>query len=313
MKFIVTGGCGFIGSHLVKALIEEGQEVIVVDDLSLGRKEKLHPKAVFHQEDISAPGIFETLLDKVDGCFHLAAVSSVELSRPHWFRSHQVNSGGLVALYDAIVKTDRKIPVVYASSAAIYGNGAGQMLNEDDMPVPLTAYGADKLACEHHSRVASTIHRIPTAGLRFFNVYGQGQEPSSPYSGVISIFSHRLSRGEKITLYGDGKQSRDFIHVSDVVIYLLLSMNALLSSRMHCDILNVCTGSGTSLNQLIRILGELCGREPCITYQESRRGDIRVSLGNPARIQKAFQVSPQMTLAEGLKDLIDGEPVPKPR
>jgi UDP-glucose 4-epimerase len=300
MKALVTGGCGFIGSHLTDALIAAKHDVFVIDDLSTGKEENLNSCAKLIKGSILTPGIFDALLKEVDVCFHLAAIPSVERSRTDWLATHAVNAGGTVALFDALARCGRKIPVVFASSAAVYGN-AGQMpLSEDMIVQPATAYGTDKLACEHNGFVAASIHGIPNIGLRFFNVYGPRQNPSSPYSGVISIFHDRIAQGEPITIYGNGKQCRDFIYVGDVVEALLKAMESISHKQIRHDIFNICTGKPATVSDLARTIGMALSRNPDIVYTESRRGDIRASIGNPEKAANKLSFHARTDLAEGL-------------
>lgn len=303
MRILVTGGCGFIGSHLVDALISRGDKVIVVDDLSTGRKKNLNPKAKFRKADVTSDRIFDKLLKNVDACFHLAAIASVEKSRTEWYRTHQVNIGGLVNLYQAISASGRKIPVVYASSAAVYGNSTDEAIGENFPVSPLTPYGVDKLGCELHSKVADSVFQIPNIGLRFFNVYGPRQDPSSPYSGVISIFNNRISKGQDITVYGDGKQSRDFVYVGDVVESAIKAMDLLVAGKVKQDVINICTGQSNSLLDLIDALSKIHKNNPQVTYSDVRKGDIRMSLGNPSRAQALLGIKPETKLQDGLLKL----------
>jgi UDP-glucose 4-epimerase len=160
----------------------------------------------------------------------------------------------------------------------------------------MTAYGADKLGCELHARIATSLYGVPTTGLRFFNVYGPRQSPDSPYSGVISIFCDRLAAGNSLTIYGDGKQVRDFIHVSDVVQFLARAM----AEPAEGEVYNICTGIGTSVVELAQTIAALCNVKPDIIYRDHRPGDVRLSVGNPARAQKRFGLKAEMPLQDGL-------------
>ena len=167
--------------------------------------------------------------------------------------------------------------MVYASSAAVYGNIGEAVAEESRCPAPQTAYGVDKYGSELHAGVAFNVHGVPTMGLRFFNVYGPRQDPKSPYSGVISIFADRVARGQTITLHGDGRQTRDVVFVADVVAHLRAAMQRLHTAPM-ADVLNVCTGRATSVLELATLLGDLKGTSPHIAYGPGRLGDIRQSL-----------------------------------
>lgn len=208
-KYCVTGGCGFIGSHLVDALIAAGHQIVVLDNLSSGKIENLHPKALFKMGNVQNPIDVADALYNVDGCFHLAAIASVQKSNEEWALTHKTNLTGTINVFEAAAKANKgkPVPVMFASSAAIYGDNACVPLSELEKPSPITAYGADKLGCELHGRIANLVHNVPNYGFRFFNVYGPRQDPKSPYSGVISIFSDKILKNEDIKIFGDGLQS----------------------------------------------------------------------------------------------------------
>jgi UDP-glucose 4-epimerase len=297
--FLVTGGCGFIGSHLVAALLARGDSVRVLDDLSTGSLANLMPGAELIRGDIRDAAIVRQAMEGVAGCFHLAAIASVERAVREWLLTHQVNLSGTIAVLDAAAR--ERVPVVYASSAAVYGDAATLPLDEDCGPRPLSAYGADKLGCEQHARVAGVVHGTPTAGLRFFNVFGPRQDPRSPYSGVISIFCDRLSRGEPINIFGDGGQTRDFIYVADVVAALLAAMSR---SSTAAPVFNVCTGKPTSVRELAETLAELCGQPLRVEMRAPRAGEIRHSLGSPDRARAALGLPSPWTLRDGLAETL---------
>ena len=305
--YLVTGGCGFIGSHLVDDLLRRGHRVRILDDLSTGKRSNL-PADVLPRQcelitgDVVDRELVERCFDGVDYCFHLAAVASVQRSNEDWSGTHRINLTGAINILDAARR--QRVPVVYASSAAVYGDNADTPLQESAQLRPLTAYGADKLGCELHARVASLVHSVPTTGLRFFNVYGPRQCASSPYSGVISIFADRLTRAEPLVVFGDGEQTRDFIFVEDVVAFLQAAM-ARVSLTPSC--FNVCTGRSTTINQLASLLMSLCGTRVAVDYRPSRSGDIRVSIGSPQLAEHRLGYRAGTTLASGLRRLIDYE------
>lgn len=303
-RYLVTGGAGFIGSHLCERLVAQGHSVRALDDLSTGKRENLGASVDFTQGCITEKGVFSPLLEEVDGVFHLAAIASVERSRKEWAQTHAVNLGGMVKMLEAIARTSRKIPVVYASSAAIYGDNPELPLKEEATPCPQTAYGADKLGCELHAKVASGVHGIPTLGLRFFNVYGPRQDPSSPYSGVISIFARNIPTGRPVIVYGDGGQTRDFIYVGDVVSALCSAMTALEEGR-GSGVCNVCTGRQTSLLALIAAIESVSGRKAEIGFAPPRAGDIRASLGDASQLASLLGVRADTLLEAGLKAILE--------
>jgi UDP-glucose 4-epimerase len=302
-SFLVTGGCGFIGSHLCEALLARGDRVRVLDDLSSGHLRNLAEGAELVRGDVADLAAVRGALEDVDGCFHLAAIASVERGAQDWLGTHRVNLTGTITLFEAIRAgaAPGRVPVVYASSAAVYGDCELLPIPEQADKRPLSAYGADKYACELHARVATGQHGLPTTGLRFFNVYGPRQDPASPYSGVISIFCDRLRRGEPLSIFGDGRQTRDFIFVRDVVTALLHAMDR---PDGHAGVFNCCTGIATSIRDLAELLGELCGRCPELRFAELRAGEIRHSLGSPTSARSALNLPEPIRLRAGLAELL---------
>jgi UDP-glucose 4-epimerase len=208
---------------------------------------------------------------------------------------------GTVTVFDAIRRQGSKIPVVYASSAAVYGDAVTVPIAETEPCVPLSAYGADKYACELHARVASHVHAVPTVGLRFFNVYGPRQDPASPYSGVISIFCRRIAAGSLISIYGDGQQSRDFVHVGDVVRALLAGMALRPTGSL---VFNVCSGISTSVAELAGLIAELAGKNLNVRTEPPRTGEIRHSLGVPSLANHALGIDGRVVLRDGLREVL---------
>ena len=299
--YLVTGGAGFIGSHLCDALIARGDTVRVLDDLSTGKRENLPAGVEPIVGDIADPDTAFRAASGIDGCFHLAAIASVERGMHDWLGAHRANLTGAISVFDAIRRHASKIPVVYASSAAVYGDCRTIPIPEIAEKRPLSSYGADKLGCELHAAVATHAHGIPTAGLRFFNVYGPRQDPKSPYSGVISIFGERILSGAPVNIYGDGQQTRDFIHVFDVAAALLAAMAA---APMDAPAFNVCTGRATSVAGLAAIVGDLAGKTPDIVLLPPRSGEIRHSLGDPSKARQALGLGEPMSLREGLATVL---------
>ncbi|MDP6343996.1 MAG: NAD-dependent epimerase/dehydratase family protein [Alphaproteobacteria bacterium] len=294
--YLVTGACGFIGSHLAEALLADGHGVRIVDDLSSGKRENAPDGAELLIGDVADRDLMGRAMAGMDGCFHLAAIASVQRSNEEWLATHRANLTGTVAVFDAARELGG-LPVVYASSAAVYGDNTVVPLTEDAATWPLTAYGADKLGCELHARVATLVHGLPTVGFRFFNVYGPRQDPHSPYSGVIAIFAERLARGAGISIFGDGGQYRDFVYVGDVLRYLLAAM---ARRSAEPEVFNVCTGRSTTILQLAEAIGEIVGRPPAIEFGPARAGDIYESLGDPGRLIAAFGFAAETELPEGL-------------
>jgi len=303
-KYLVTGGCGFIGSHLVESLERDGHDVRVLDDLSIGKRENLSASAELLVGDVADAALVRRAMDGVGGCFHLAAIASVERGNLDWLGAHRANLTGTIAVFDAARRLGvTGVPVVYASSAAVFGDTPDMPLTEASPVRPLSAYGADKLGCELHARVAGLVHGVPTAGLRFFNVYGPRQDPKSPYSGVISIFCDRLGARRPITIFGDGLQTRDFVYVADVVASLRAAMGSL--TGVKTSLYNVCTGRSTSVVDLAHTIAGLCGIDADITFVPPRAGEIRVSLGSPERLKTELGVDCRTEIADGLRATLD--------
>lgn len=302
-RVLVTGGCGFIGSHLVDALIKNGHQVKVLDDLSTGKMENLHPDAQLIVGSITNADTVTSAMQDVDACFHLAAIASTQLSNQDWVGTHQVNLTGTINIFN-IARKNQKTPisVVYASSASIYGSTDLTKIQESFPKKPLTAYGADKLGCELHAAVAGYIHRVPTCGLRFFNVYGPRQDPSSPYSGVISIFANQITSGKSINIFGDGEQTRDFIFVDDVVRYLIAALDRTSNAA---PVFNVCTGKGISINELARTAMSAANKTVPIEYKPPREGDIRYSVGDPTASNRYFNLQAEINIKAGLQKLFN--------
>lgn len=294
--YLVTGGCGFIGSHLADTLLAEGHAVRILDDLSTGKLANKPAAAELILGDVADAELVARAMRGVAGCFHLAAVASVERGNQDWLGTHRVNLTGTITVLEAARRAG-PVPVVYASSAAVYGGNPALPLSEAVPPEPLSAYGADKLGCELHARVAGLIHGVPSTGLRFFNVYGPRQDPASPYSGVISIFCDRLRAGQGVTVFGDGGQTRDFVFVGDVVRALVAGLRA---ASAEARVFNVCTGHATSVLQPAHGIAEALGAAPAITLGPARPGDIRASLGDPAAARGALGFTAGIGLAEGL-------------
>jgi UDP-glucose 4-epimerase len=297
--YLVTGGCGFIGSHLVEALTSCGARVRVLDDLSTGVIANLPATVELVRADVSDLEAVRRAMAGVNGCFHLAAVASVERSTHHWYETHRTNLSGTIAVLDAArrARADGPVPVVYASSAAVYGDSTDLPLQETVTPRPLSPYGADKYGSELHARIASEIHKIPTVGLRFFNVYGPRQDPRSAYSGVISIFCDRLCRGMPIDIFGDGSQTRDFVFVKDVVAALLAAMDR---APDYSGVLNVCSARATSILQLATSIAALCDQKPQIRFHAPRAGEIAHSYGDRSLARARLSLSDPADLRTGL-------------
>lgn len=296
-KFAITGGAGFIGSNLAEALAKDN-EVIVIDDLSTGKLANLAGiDVMLLQGSVTDLSLLESAFEDVDCVFHLAAIASVQKSVEDPVRTNEVNIGGtlnaLVAARDAGVKR-----VVLASSSAIYGDSPALPKKEEMVPDPKSPYAITKLAGEHYCRVFQELYGLETVALRFFNVFGPKQDPSSEYSGVISRFISAVLLGEQPTIYGDGEQTRDFVFVKDVV------KACKIAASSETGVFNVARGESTSLNQLVKILGETAGKEVPARYAPARAGDIRHSVADIRKI-KGIGYRPDYTIEEGLRKTME--------
>ena len=301
---LVTGGAGFIGSHLVDALLARGHTVRVLDNLSTGKRCNLadDPRVELLVGDIADANMVDGAVRGCAAVVHLAAVASVQASVQDPLGTHRSNLVGTVVICEAMRKAHVK-RIVYASSAAVYGNnGEGEAIDECMAPDPLTPYAADKLAGEHYLRFYRRKDDLEPVIFRFFNIYGPRQDPSSPYSGVISIFAERVKSGLPITVFGDGEQTRDFVYVGDLVQVLV---QAIEKTDVPPEPMNVGLHRSTSLNELLRVLRDVCGGLPPVKYEQARAGDIRHSTASNARLLRHYELpDPPVGMREGLGELL---------
>ncbi|MFA4994038.1 MAG: NAD-dependent epimerase/dehydratase family protein [Bdellovibrionales bacterium] len=302
MRILVTGGCGFIGSHLTDFLVARGDEVVILDDLSTGKLENAPKGVQVIKGDVTDAALVAKAMEGAGACFHLAAIVSVPLCRELKYRSHYVNQSGLVNVLENSCKeakrTGKAVPVIYASSAAVYGDNGSSPIAENSRISPISSYGLDKYGCELQSALASSAYGVPTVGLRFFNAYGPRQVADSPYSGVISAFMHKALEKKPLTVYGDGKQQRDFVYVSDIVNAFSAALDAANGEAL---VANICTGKGTTILELANKIGAISGYLEPIRFTPPREDDIRQSVGDPAFARQKLTFQTQTELEEGLK------------
>lgn len=303
MKALVTGGAGFIGSHLVDRLLADGVKVAVLDNFSTGHRRNLqqHPSLTVIEGDVGDP---RTVLDcsrDADWVFHLAAVASVPRTIEDPLGSHRSNYVGTLNVLEA-ARANGCRRVVFAASAAAYGDLPEIPKTEDMMTRPLSPYAVDKLSSEQICRVYHQLFGVETVCLRFFNVFGPRQDPSSPYSGVISILADRLGSGETPTIFGDGEQTRDFVYVADVVA---ANIQAASQEGIAGQVFNIATGTRVSLNELLRILAGLFKCEAAANHEPARAGDVRHSVADIGKAQRLLHWQPVTGLEQGLATLID--------
>ncbi len=299
--YLITGGCGFIGSNLAKTLIHKGHKVKILDDLSTGKKENLPPGCELIVGSITEKGDLLKALMGVDGCFHLAAIASVEASVKKWSNTNLINLYGTILLFETIGKMGLHIPVVYASSASVYGNPAVVPVKETLPLSPLSPYGVDKRGCEQHAQVAWHLYQIPSTGFRIFNTYGPNQDSSSPYSGVVAQFIEKIVQESALTIYGDGEQQRDFIYIDDVVTFLIAAMQ---KEDTGAHIFNLCSGKGITINHLADLIGEVVQMKVKKKHLPDRKGDLRISIGDTNTLESNFENKPSITLKQGLQLLM---------
>lgn len=297
---LVTGGAGFIGSHLAAALKQKGARVRIIDDLSTGYRENLDEiggDIDFIPGSISDPERLNRALEDVELVFHEAAIPSVPRSVQNPLATHDASVNGTFSLL--LAARDRKVRrVIYAASSAAYGDQPDLPKREDMRPAPLSPYAVAKLVGEYYCQVFSQVYDLETVSLRYFNVFGPRQDPSSEYSGVISRFIAALLSGERPIIYGDGEQSRDFTYISNVVAANLAAAEA---PQAVGKIINVANGVRVTLNTLLKTLKGLTGLDDVQPrYAEPRKGDVRDSLADISRARTLLNYQPQVGLEEGL-------------
>jgi len=299
-KALVTGGAGFIGSHLVEALLNAGCEVAVLDNLSGGNLSNLEPMKAdisFYKNDIRQ---LEALIEAAKGCdviFHLAAVVAVQQTIEDPLNSTMINDIGTLNVLEAARKTN--VPrVVLASSCAVYGDDPRLPKDESMTPMPSSPYAVHKLSAEHYLRVYGELFGLKNASLRFFNVFGPRQDPSSPYSGVISIFMSKAALHQAPLIYGDGNQTRDFVFVKDVVRALLLAAQ---TDQKTGDVYNIGSGSRLTISRLWELVAALSGEQSKPVYKPARAGDILHSVGNIDKARSMLDFRNDFSMEQGLE------------
>jgi UDP-glucose 4-epimerase len=301
-KYLITGGAGFIGSHLAERLVERGSTVRILDNFSSGRRENLAAvsgKVEVLEGDIRDRNAVRSAVAGMDFVLHQAALVSVTQSVEHPEETLAVNVEGTLNVLQASREAQVR-KVVLASSCAVYGAGKVPA-REDQALMPLSPYAASKQASESFAVSYFASFQLPCVCLRYFNVFGPRQDFHSPYSGVIAIFIARLVAGRPVTIYGDGRQTRDFIYVGDVVRANLLACE---SDRADGRAVNIGTGRGRSLLELTAELAALCGARPRLEFSPPRTGDIRHSRCAPARARTLLGFSPQTDFRAGLEAVV---------
>lgn len=293
---VVTGGAGFIGSHLVRKLIGLGHKVHVIDNLSTGKAERVPSGAVLHIHDIRSPGAHDLIgLLSPSAVIHLAAQADVQQSIREPFNDMDVNIGGTLNMLNACRKGSVE-KVIFASTSGVYGNLQKDILTEDDPVMPISFYGLSKLTAEMYIRLYSQLFGLPYGILRFANVYGPGQTAKGE-GGVVAIFMDRLFTGRPLGINGDGNQTRDFIYVLDVADAIIAAMNSNENGTYH-----VSTGTASTVNQLAGHLRTLHPNEITIEYRPEKAGDIRHSCLSNKKISHAMGWAPVFSFEQGLQE-----------
>jgi len=305
IKYLVTGGAGFIGSNIVKKLLESNNYVRVVDDFSTGKKENVeefldNKNFELIEGDISDLTMAKKIIKNIDFIFHEAAIPSVPRSINNPFASNKANIDGtlniLIAARDANVKK-----LVYASSSSIYGDSIKLPKQESDPINPISPYALTKLAGERYCQLFAQLYKLPTICLRYFNVFGPKQDPNSEYSAVIPIFIKSILNNKPPTIYGDGKQSRDFTYVDNVVNANILAMH----SNVSGEVINIACGEKTSLNDLLKYINQLLSKNIEAIYEKYRDGDVKHSLADISSAKKLINYNPSINIEKGIKNTIE--------
>jgi UDP-glucose 4-epimerase len=302
VKVVVTGGAGFIGSHIVEHWLNEKAEVHVLDNLRSGylSNVEIFPKVIFHNGSITNRDLVLKVVAGADYVHHLAALVSVpeSIEKPH--ECFEINVDGLINVLDAAKEFGVK-KVVLSSSAAIYGDNPVSPKTTDMKPEPKSPYGITKLDGEYYLSMYHEMFSLGTISLRYFNVFGPRQDPKSQYAAAIPIFIDRALKNQPIFIYGDGTQTRDFIFVKDVVKANILAA----TNKEVSGVFNVANGSAISINEIVNLIIKITNSKSTIVYQKKRAGDIKDSLASISDTKEQLKFNPQINLKEGLEETIN--------
>lgn len=303
MEYLVTGGAGFIGSHITEELIKRGDEVIVLDNMYSGRQENIavNPKAVFINGSIQDKEILNSICTKynIEGIFHLAAVASVQKSIENPALVHDVNVTGTLNVLEVARKHGVR-KVVLSASAAAYGDNPVFPKREDMLPEPLSPYAVSKIASEMYCKTYAELYDMQTISLRYFNVFGPRQDPNGEYAAVIPKFTEKICAGESPTVFGDGEQTRDFVYVKDVARANILAMDSDI-----CGLFNIGTGVQTSLNNLAKMIMDAAEISVEMKYEPAREGDVRYSVADISKAKSELGYKPKWELTDGIKETVE--------
>lgn len=294
---LVTGGRGFIGSHLVSHLLSLNINVLVLDK-SIHKPTFCNiERAKIIEGDVLSHGLLNECLEQVDTCFHLAALSSVPVCARDWIFSHENNVLAFNGLLEELRRVSHPVKLIYSSSAAVYGDSKILPSSEFEHVSPNSTYGADKLSNEIYAEVVNRVYGIPSIGLRLFNVYGPGQLDSNPYSGVITSFKNAINKNQPIRIFGDGKQTRDFVYIKDVVEAFMAAAN---TPYDKAGVFNVCGGNAISIIELAELMMRLTENRVPVVYEKAREGDLYHSLGDQALAKKELNFIAKIPMESGL-------------
>jgi nucleoside-diphosphate-sugar epimerase len=301
---LVTGGAGFIGSHLAERLLRDGRRVRILDNLSTGHRlnvdlllKEFPGRLDFLEADVRDRGAVDAAMDGVGEVLHEAALPSVERSVRDPWTSHEVNVDGTLRLLEAAREAGVR-RFVLAGSSSVYGDQPELPKREAMAPSPRSPYALSKLVAEQYVRLYAELYGMPTLTLRYFNVFGPRQDPQSPYAAVIPLFLAAISNGTQPTIYGDGEQTRDFTYVENVVD---ANMAALSCAEARGEALNIACGDRISLLRLLELLGHAAGRPAIAKHAPPREGDVRHSQADITRAERLIGYSPRVSLAEGIE------------
>jgi UDP-glucose 4-epimerase len=303
-RYLVTGGCGFIGSHIAEYLVSQGEEVRILDNLSTGKRENItqfSEKVEFVEGDLLDPKTVEAAVDGIDYVLHQAALPSVPRSIEDPVTSNRVNVEGTVILLHACVKAKVK-RVVYAASSSAYGDQQAPVKSEDLLPRPKSPYAVSKLAGEYYLQAFTACYGLETVALRYFNVFGPRQDPHSQYSAVIPKFITAMLRGQRPTIYGDGTQTRDFTYVLNNV---LANVAATTAPDVAGQVFNIACGTSFSLLDLVREINSILGTSIEPIFAAPRAGDVRHSLADISAAQQKLNYKVAIDFKEGLRRTIE--------
>jgi nucleoside-diphosphate-sugar epimerase len=303
-RVVVTGGAGFIGSHIARRLVNDGFKVVVLDNLSEGKMANIadiKDKITFYKEDILNLNILEKLFSGISYIFHEAAIRSVPRSVANPLETIKVNIEGTLNVLLAARKNKAK-RVIFASSSSVYGEQKKQSLSEDLPPNPLSPYALSKLTGELMLKQFADLYGLETISLRYFNVFGPYQDPANEYANVIPIFITKMLNNEAPVIHWDGQQSRDFTYIDNVVEANMLAMKV---SKTSGEIINVCEGKTTSINELFELINKNLHKNFIPRRGPKRVGDPRCTLGNPSLGQKKLGFKTKINFALGLQQTID--------